>query len=257
MTTLPAPTGAPRSAFGKLLRYEVIYAWRVPVGLLFGIGAPVVTLVILGSIPGVNRPAPPLGGLTYFAVYFPILIVVAISAISLFSLPLHLANYRELGILRRLLTTPVPPSWMLAAQLVVNLALAVLALGILVIAGTAGFGLGAPRAPGGFVLALVLSIAAVFAVGLWISAIARTTGGASGLGNLWLYPLLFFAGLWMPREGMPLLLRRISDWTPSGAAVHALQDSMLGTFPTVQSLLVLVAWALAFGFLAVRFFRWE
>ena len=35
------------------------------------------------------------------------------------------------------------------------------------------------------------------------------------------------------------------DGSDRGAAVHALQDSMLGTFPTVQSLLVLVAWALA------------
>lgn len=52
-------------------------------------------------------------------------------------------------------------------------------------------------------------------------------------------------------------MRDIGDWTPSGAAVHALQDSMLGTFPSAQLLLVLAGWAVMFGFLAVRFFRWE
>jgi hypothetical protein len=42
-----------------------------------------------------------------------------------------------------------------------------------------------------------------------------------------------------------------------GAAVHALRDSMLGTFPSAQLLLVLAGWAVVFGVLAVRFFRWE
>jgi hypothetical protein len=85
-----------------------------------------------------------------FSVYFPVLIVLALAVLSLLSLPTHLASYQEQGILRRMSTTPVPPAWMLAAQVIVNLALAVIALGILVVAGTAAFGLGAPRQPGGF-----------------------------------------------------------------------------------------------------------
>jgi ABC-2 type transport system permease protein len=252
---LPAKT--PRSAFGKLLGCEAKYAWRVPIGLIFGVAVPVLVLVILGTIPGVNKPVRSFGGLTYFGIYFPILIALALAVISLISLPLHLANYREQGILRRMSTTPVPPAWMLAAQVIINLALAVVVLGILVVAGTAGFGLGAPNAPGGFMLALALTITAMFAIGLWVSAIARSTGSASIIGQLMFYPLLFFAGLWLPREHMAPILRDISDWTPLGAAVRSLQNSMQGTFPSAQPLLVLVAWALVFSVLAVRFFRWE
>ena len=251
------PVRTPRSAFGKLLGCEARYAWRVPIGLIFGVAVPMLVLVILGTIPGVNKPVKSFGGLTYFSIYFPILIALALAVLSLISLPLHLVNYREQGILRRMSTTPVPPAWMLAAQVIINLALAVVALGILVVAGTAGFGLGAPKAAAGFTVALVLTIAAMFAIGLWVSAIARSTGGASVIGQLMFYPLLFFAGLWLPRQRMAPVLRDISDWTPLGAAVHALQGSMQGTFPSAQSLLVLVAWAVVFGFLAVRFFRWE
>ena len=251
------PTRTPRSAFGKLLQNEGRYAWREPVGLLLGVAAPVLALVIMGSVPGTNKPVTSLGGLSYFSVYFPVLITLALGVLALLSLPGHLADYRQQGILRRMSTTPVPPAWMLAAQVIINLALAVVALGILVAAGTAGFGLGAPREPGGFTLALLLALAAMFAVGLWIAAIARSVNVAILIGNLLLFPMLFFAGLWWPREQMAPVVRDIGDWTPLGASVQALQDSMRGAFPAAQSLLVLAAWAVVFGVLAVRFFRWE
>jgi ABC-2 type transport system permease protein len=251
---LPART--PRSAFGKLLQSEAKIAWRVPLGFL-GVAVPVLVLVIFGTIPAMSKPAGSLGGLSYFSVYFPILIAFAVATLSLISLPVHLASYREQSILRRMSTTPVPPAWMFAAQVIINLALAVLAVGILVVAGTAGFGLGAPKQAAGFTVALVLTIAAMFAIGLWVSAIARTTGGAGAIGQLFLYPLLFSAGLWLPQERMAPALRQLSEWLPLGASVRALQSSMQGIFPSVQSLLVLAAWAVVSGFLAVRFFRWE
>jgi len=252
---LPART--PRAAFGKLLQNEGRYAWRMPVGLILGVAVPVLLLVILGSIPGANKPIKSLGGLTVFSVYFPVPIAWVLGLLALISLPGHLADYRQQGILRRMSTTPVPPAWMLAAQVIINLVLAVVALGILVVAGTAGFGLGAPKQAGGFALALVLTIAAMFAIGLWIAAIARSTNVAGLIGNLMLYPMLFFAGLYFPRQRMAPVLRDIGDWTPLGASVQALQDSMRGAFPAAQLLLVLAAWAVVFGVLAVRFFRWE
>jgi ABC-2 type transport system permease protein len=249
------PAGTPRSAFGKLLTAEARYQWRVPVGLIFGIGVPVMLVIIFGVMPSANTPDE--SGRTWFSWFFPSLLTLALITLSLVFLPTHLAEYRQQGILRRLGTTPVPPAWMLAAQVAINLALAIAALVVLVVAGTVGFGLGAARHPAGFTLALALSIAAMFAIGLWISAIARTQNAANGIGQLLLWPMLFFAGLLFPRPVMPAVLRDIADWTPSGAAVHAIEDAMFGAFPSAQLLLVLAGWALVFGFLAMRFFRWE
>lgn len=247
---------APRSAVGKLLSAEAKYQWRAPVGLVFGIGVPLMLVIIFGLIPAANTPGES-GGPTVFSWFFPSLLLLALITLALISLPSHLADYRQQGILRRMGTTPVPPAWMLAAQVAINLVLAVSALVILMLAGTVGFGLDAPREPAGFVLALTLSIAAMFAIGLWISAVARTQSAAEGMGQLLLWPMLFFAGLLFPRTFMPEVLQDIGDWTPSGAAVHAIQDAMLGTFPSALLLGVLVAWTLVFGFLAVRYFRWE
>lgn len=122
---------------------------------------------------------------------------------------------------------------------------------------TVAFGPGAPKEPGGFGLALPLSIAAVFTAGPWIPAIARTTNAASGIGQLLFFTMLFSSGLYVSRPLMGPAMRDIGDWSPSGAAVHALQDPMLGTFPAAQLLLVPAAWAAVFGSLAARFFRWE
>lgn len=247
----------PRSAFGKLVQSETRIAWRVPVGLIFGVAVPVLLLVIFGCIPAMKKPVPSLGGLTFFTSYFPVLIAFALAGLCLISLPIHLARDREQGILRRMSTTPVPPAWMLAAQVTINLALAVLALGVMMLAGTTLFGLPVPKQAAGFALALVLTIAAMFAIGLWISAIARTQAGASVIGQLILFPFLFSSGLYFPQQSMPPVLRQISQSLPLGTGVHAMTVSMQGTFPSATSLLVLAAWAAVFSFLAVRFFRWE
>jgi hypothetical protein len=59
---------------------------------------------------------------------------------------------------------------------------------------------------------------------------------------------------------VPTVLRDVSDYIPLGAAVEAIQDSMRGPFPPVSGSaprLALTGYAVLFGFLAMRFFRWE
>jgi len=63
-----------------------------------------------------SAPPPLFAGLAYLASYFPILISFALAGLCLVSLPIHLARDREQGILRRMSTTPVPPAWLLAAE---------------------------------------------------------------------------------------------------------------------------------------------
>ena len=71
------------------------------------------------------------------------------------------------------------------------------------------------------------------------------------------YPLMFFSGLYYPTQLMPTALKDIAHFTPLGAAVEAIQDTMLQGFVPVAPLLVLAAYAAVFGYLAMRFFRWE
>jgi ABC-2 type transport system permease protein len=251
------PARVPRAAFGQLLRTEWLLVLRSRAGLILGLGLPVLLLVIFGSIPAFGKPQKSLDGLTYLDVYLPILVAMVLNNLGLFSLPPTLAGYREAGILRRLSTTPLPPSWVLGVQLILNFCVAVVSVVIVVMLGAAAFGLRAPQDPGGFVLACLLSIAALFALGLWIAAVARTGRAASLISSGFFYPLLFFAGLWVPQPIMPTALRNVSDYTPLGASVQALQSAVLGRFPPAAPLLVMAGYAIVFGVLAVRNFKWE
>jgi ABC-2 type transport system permease protein len=125
------------------------------------------------------------------------------------------------------------------------------------VVGTTGFGLKTPASLGGFTLTVVLSIAAVFAIGLLITGVARTAVAAGGIGWVTFFPLMFFAGLWVPLQELPSVLRHISLYTPLGASVQALQHSIQSGFPTAAPLLVLAVYTIIFGWLALRFFKWE
>jgi len=250
-------SGTPRAAFGKLLLNESRLALRVPIGLGIGIGLPILLLVILGLIPGAREPSSDFGGVSYFVLLYPILVAVTILAQSINVLPRNLIKYRETGILRRLSVTPVPPSWLLAAQIVINLAIAVIGIILLTAVGVAVFGLKPPQDFPGFLLAVFLTITSLFVIGLFIAAVVRSDALAQGIGGILFFALLFFGGLWIPRPLMPAVLLDISNWIPVGACVAVMQNAMQGTALPLQPLLLLIGYTVILGYLSVRLFRWE
>jgi len=247
----------PRIAFGKLLLNESKLALRIPIGLVVGIGLPILLLVIFGLIPGAREPNSDFGGVSYFVLLYPILVAVTILAQSINVLPRNLIKYRETGILRRFSVTPVPPSWLLAAQIVINLAIALIGIILLTVVGVAVFGLKPPQDFLGFLLAVFLTITSLFVIGLFIAAVVRSDALAQGVGGILFFALLFFGGLWIPRPLMPPVLLDISNWIPVGACVAVMQNAMQGIALSLQPLLVLIVYTVILGYLSVHFFQWE
>jgi ABC-2 type transport system permease protein len=252
LSTLP-----PRAAFGQLLRNEARLARRPPVAVVAGLGVPVLLLVVYGKVHAFHVPVPGAGGLTLFDSYEPVLVIFGLAMLTMWGIPGPLVTYRELGILRRLSTTPVPASWLLAAQALVQLSVAITGMAIVLIASVAAFGAPAPKSIPGVVVSCLLAIAGLFPLGLLIAALARTSGGASVIGRLLFVPLMFLAGLWVPRSLMPQLLADVSSYSPLGAATAAVQDALLTGFPPAAPLLVLAGYAVLLSLLARRLFRWE
>src|SRR5664280_1995519 len=102
-----------RTAFGKILLNESKLAWRIPIGIGMGLGLPLLLLVVFAIIPGTRQPSSDLGGFSYFALTFPLLLAMTVMTVSIMVLPRNLIKYRETGILQRLSVMPVPSSWLL------------------------------------------------------------------------------------------------------------------------------------------------
>lgn len=231
---------------------------RDPIALFFGMVFPGLLLLLLGAFfPGFTDPSSDLGGASYLEVYGPIALALGLATLGLVTLPPILGGYRQFGILRRLRTTPVHPSRLLSAQLTVHLAVAVVAAAAAVMVVVVGFDVPVPELPLWFLIAFMLGAASVFAMGLLVGARARSSVSAQAIGMAIYFPMLFFAGVWIPRSIMTDGLRTVSDLTPLGSGVQALEDSWFGTTPGLTNLLVMAIWAVVVGFLAVRIFRWE
>ena len=172
--SLSRPRPAPRAAFGQIVLNETRLAWRRPIGWIAGLALPILLLVLFGELPAFKQTLPNLGGDTIFDAYVPVLIVFGLAMLALLGLPIPLVSYRELGVLRRLSTTPVPRSWLLAAQGAVQLGTAVIMSVAIIVISITAFGVPAPKSPGGLVLSLLLAVAGLFAIGLLIAAVART-----------------------------------------------------------------------------------
>jgi ABC-2 type transport system permease protein len=258
-TRPPAPETAPApAALRRLTRTELRLFLRERVGIIWGVGFPVVLLIIFGAIPGFRSPvSKDLPGVSVLDAYVPILFAFVLAMLALNVVPPVLAGYREKGILRRLATTPVGAARVLAAQLIINISMTIVTLVILLAVARIAYHVPLPRQAGGFILALALAIAALFGLGMVIAAVATTGRMANATGAILFFPLMFFSGLWLPIAAMPALLQHISHATPLGAAVQALTDAWQGHFPHPVQLITLAIYALVAPALAARLFRWE
>ena len=246
------------SAYTKMTAVEAKLFSREPMAVFWALAFPAVLLLVLGFVfPGGQEPSADLGGYRLVDLYAPIVLLVALATVAFATFPPVLAGYREMGLLRRLSTTPVGPRRLVGAQLSLQVAVACVA-GVLGLAvANLVFDIPVPGNLGGFVFSFLLTAASMLSMGLFIGAVAPSASAAQGIGMAIYFPMLFFAGVYFPRDVMPEGLRRLSDLTPAGAGVEALQATWLGQAPPASSLLVMAAYALGFGLLATVFFRWE
>ena len=245
-------------AMRKLVTTETKLFLREPPAVFWALLFPTMLLTALGGLfPGFHEADPELGGLRLIDLYAPIVLAMALATIGVMGLPVVLVTYRQFGILRRMSVTPVGPVRLLGAQLLVHLGVAVSATVLAILVGIVAFHVPFPKEPIVFALVLLLAAASVFAIGLLIAALAPTISAGQGIGALVYFPMLFFAGVYFPRETMPEGLRAVSDLTPTGAGVQALKDAWAGVTPDASTLLVMAVYAAVAGLLSALLLRWE
>jgi ABC-2 type transport system permease protein len=244
-------------ALSRITLSEIRLLGRDVPAVFFVFALPVLLLVGFGMIPGFSNPDPDLSGQSGTGFIASIGVAIVLSVLGLTVLPGTLASYREKGILRRLATTPVPPGYLLSAQMLVNLIAAVIGVAVIVVMGAALYHLQVPAQSAWFAISVLLGAGSLFGIGWLIAALIRTSKAAQVVGAAVTYPSMFLAGVWVPREALPSAVQRIGDFTPLGAALQAVRDSWTGTTPNLLHLAVMAGYVVVTGLVAARFFRWE
>jgi ABC-2 type transport system permease protein len=247
------------TALTTLTRTQSKVFLREPVVVVFGVVFPAVLLLVIGTVfPGATKVNAELGNQSLVEIYAPTTAVMALLTLGIAMLPQALGLDRERGILRRLSATPAHPRLLVTAHVTVQAIAVIVATVAAVVVGALVFDLGVPSSLGWFVLSFVLAATALLSIGVLIGALVPTAQAGSGMGMLLYFPMLFFAGVYLPLEIMPQGLRTVTGWTPPGATADDPRAAAgVGSTPSTTSLLVLLATALVAGGLATRFFRWE
>jgi ABC-2 type transport system permease protein len=233
------------TAFFRLTYTELKLLLRDVGSVFFMLAIPLFVLVIFGMSYGARDSLLP-----------SISVAISLALNALYVIPTYLGAYRERGILRRFSTTPMPAGALLAAQLVIHLLVTVAAV-LLVLATAAVIGIAPPRHAAGAITTFGLGITAMFSIGILIAALAPGGRIASGIGVLLYWPMAFLGGLTVPKEQMPAVLARIGEFTPLGAFRQSIQDTWTGSAPDPLNLVIMAIYAVIFGVLAAKYFRWE
>lgn len=198
--------------------------------------------------------------LSLFDFLLPGVMAMTIMQSGLMGVTWVVAGYREKLVLKRVLATPVAPVTFYAGLVARFTAVQFLQVAIIFLVATFVFH---ARTVGSLVtlalLALVGSVA-FLGLGLGVSAVSRTAEGASNLGSLLNFPMMFLSGTFWPREMIPDALQPVVSALPLTPLVEAMRGVGARGEPLAQflpGLAYLLAWGAAGYLVAARFFRHE
>lgn len=220
----PKPS-VPAVRFARLLVAELRLVLREPIVLTFVFAFPVITTLVLGGVFDPDDPA--FEGIDPAEWFVAAYIGVVIAAIGLIMLPVHLAGYREQGVLRRFRVSHFP-GWALPfAHFVVGLVMVAVGTGVLLAVAALSYGIPPVDDLTGTVVGLLLGASAFISIGVLIGTAVPTARSAQGLGMLIFFPSFLLGGGGPPPDAMGGAMRTIANWIPLTHVVRSIQEPWL------------------------------
>ncbi|MBI3956942.1 MAG: ABC transporter permease [Candidatus Kerfeldbacteria bacterium] len=196
----------------------------------------------------------------YIEFLLPGIVALSIMQMAVFSVAFVFVDYKEKGILKRLLATPMKPQQFVTANVITRLIVALVQSSILIVLGVLLYK--AHVIGSIWLLAPIIILGAVMFLGLGftISGMAKTVDAVPAIANLIVFPMLFLGGTFFPLESMPGWLQNIVQYLP----LTYLSDALRGVMANGESfrditndLLFMTAWSIVLVALAVFTFRLE
>lgn len=239
---------------GRLTWVELKLFAREPLAVVFAFAFPLVVLSVLAGVFG-DTPDPDFDGAVPGDYYLAGYIGVVIACVALVALPVHVATYRERGILRRFQASSVPASSLFGAQILVGFAVVTAGSALLLAVAVPAYGSKLPDAPAGALAAFVVGTLSLLALGFLVAVLMPNARAAQAAGLILFFPMWLLSGAGPPRGIMPSGMRDIADALPLTHAVKALQAPWLGHGTDIIELLVLTGILIASTMLAIGLSR--
>ncbi len=230
--------------------------FRSPDVILFNLIMPLVTFVLITVIAGQKDAAD--SGLTYLQSAYVSLSTVGICCSAFMSIPITVVECRSQGILRRMYCSPCSPARLLACDTIASGVMAVLSTLILTVAAVVFFGYRMEGNVLAYLGAWLLTMVSMFAIGLMVASLCRTTKSMNVATSLIYFPMLLLSGATIPAEVFPAGLRAVANVMPLGVGINLLKSASMGCYDNIgMPVLILAAIAVIGSVIAVMTFRWE
>jgi ABC-2 type transport system permease protein len=249
---------------GKLTATEARLFLREPITVVFTLALPLMILYILGGVfgneAGANAsPEEPVvyrgfGATNWYTAAY---VAVAVSGFTLISVPTHLVEYRETGVLRRFRASAVPRWMVLASQFLNSLAIASVGAAILLVVAMLSTDVDPAVDWWLFAGAYLLGAIALVCLGLALGTVMPTARAAQSAGMVLWFMLLLICGAGPPPEVLPDALRTLGQWLPLSPVIEMLQEPWLTGEWAWSPSLVVVGIAAASAAVAWALFRWD
>lgn len=234
----------------KLIRTELRLVLREPLVLAFVFAFPIVTVLVIAGSFGADD-AHSFANTDPSQWYVASYLAVVIAAIGLVMVPVHLAGYRERGVLRRFAAAGFPRWSFAIAQLAVGVILTLVASAVLLVVAGLVYGLPPLHSPLTTFGAVLLGAVAFTSVGLLLGAVVPNARAAQGLGLLAFFPSFLLGGGGPPPDAMSSAMRQVARFLPLTHVTASIREPWLGLGHGGWDLLI-VAGVLAVSALGCR-----
>ena len=242
--------------FWEMLKAEVHLFAREPLGMFFTMAFPILLLLLFGSIFGGTE----IGRGFHFAdIYVSALFAMVIGNLSFMSLPINLAVYRELGIMKRLQVSPLRIQIFFAVQATVQAAVFFASALVLLAVSIPIFHVHFGGNPLSYLLMLLLSMGAFFGLGFALGGCLTSLRTTTAAGSAAFFLLFFTSGAAVPRDQFPEWLRAITSFSPLTHVVDSLGGLWMGDAlgQHLTSVVYLGAVLVIAVIVTARTFRWQ
>jgi ABC-2 type transport system permease protein len=246
------------NVFLHQLAYEQKIFWRSREAAIFIFIFPMLLYVLLSSVYGdqveLGDRILPAGDVLLAGLFG-----YAAANTAFGGLAIILVGRRELGILKRLRSTPLPAATYLAAMLVSILVIFALQALALLVLGKLLFDASPPENWLGFAGAVVLGAACFACLGVGAAALIHSAESVAAVVNVALLPMAFLSGSFGPTRDFPGILQAISEVLPLKYFLDIVNGIYLdgeSLFADPTALAIVAAWGVGGLLVALRRFGW-